>query len=264
MRLLKMGVCAIAALLVLTCNTNRTLAQQQIRVQAENLQGANGFWLTPVWVGLHNGNFDLFNDGATASSALELLAEEGDVSGLQAAFAGAGTQSVLFGGGFGAGTPPLIAPGTSAAADIFVADSANDRFFSYASMLIPTNDAFIGNNNPFAFEIFDAAGNFNGPVTFEIFAGNVWDSGTEVNDGAGAPFNVAGGTSSTENLFVRIHPGLGVYDGINTPAGTTIDSAGFTGGTPIARFTISAVPEPGSIVVLGLASAVGLALRRRR
>ncbi len=238
-------------------------AQQRLRVEVENLQASDGFWLTPVWVGLHDGSFNLFDAGTAASSSLELLAEEGDFSGIQADFAGLGTQSALFGGGFGEGTPPLIAPGSTASNEFIVNNSTVERYFSYASMVIPTNDAFIGNDDGLAFEVFDALGKFNGPFTIELFAGSVWDAGTEVNDGLGAPFNTAGGTSTSESLLVRIHPGLGVYDGINTPAGTTINSSGFLSGTPVARFSFSAVPEPTSAVVL-VAAGLGFAMIRRR
>jgi hypothetical protein len=239
-------------------------AQQVLRVEMENLQAADGFWLTPVWVGMHDGSFNLFDAGSPASSSLELLAEEGNFSGIQSDFAGFGTASVLFGSGFGNGTPPLIAPGTTAFSEFMVNNTSAERYFSFASMVIPTNDAFIGNDNGMAFEVFDSMGNFHGPITIEVFAGNVWDAGTEVNDGQGAPFNTAGGTSTPELLSVRIHPGLNVYDGINTPAGTTINTSGFSSSTPIARFTLSAVPEPTSAGVLGLVALSGLILRRRR
>ena len=56
-----------------------------------------------------------------------------------------------------------------------------NRYFSYASMLFPTNDGFIGNDDPQAIEIFDESGNFLG-AEFIITGEQTWDAGTEVND----------------------------------------------------------------------------------
>lgn len=242
-----------------TCLTLTTQAQQ-IRVEVENLSPSNGFFFTPVWVGFHDGNFDLFNSGDAATAGLELLAEEGDFSVLSNEFAGSGTDGAVFGP---AGFPgaPVVDPGelTSAVFDI----GPNDRFFSFASMVIPTNDAFFGNGNPLAHELFDANGNFNGPLTINILGGDIYDAGTEVNDGQGAPFSATGGTSTDENGVVALHPGLDNLLGTETPAGTTIGSIPGAN-TPFARITITqAVPEPTTAgLLIGLAGIAGI--RRRR
>ena len=46
----------------------------QVRVIIENRSPENGILLTPLWVGFHDGSFDLFDTGTTASRALEALA----------------------------------------------------------------------------------------------------------------------------------------------------------------------------------------------
>ena len=50
---------------------------EPLRIDVENFGPTGGFFLTPVWYGLHDGSFDLFNVGEAASSALEMIAEDG-------------------------------------------------------------------------------------------------------------------------------------------------------------------------------------------
>lgn len=244
---------------------NPAEGQQQVRVTVTNLQAGNGFFLTPVWFGLHDGNFDFFNNGSAASSSLEALAEEGVISGLQGDFSGSqmnGVQGALLNS---AGFPgaPVLDPGETASATVSVTNTVAGRYFSYASMVIPSNDAFIGNDNATMFQIFDAAGNYTGPVTFDVFGAIIWDSGTEVNDTMGAAFSILGGTSSVENGVVPLHSGLANFLGSGTVAGTTIGSIP-SGATPIARFCISAIPEPSAMMALGLFAGIAAFRRRPR
>jgi hypothetical protein len=244
---------------------NPAIGQQQVRVTVTNLQPGNGFFLTPVWFGLHDGSFDYFNSGAAASASLEMLAEDGVVAGLQGDFSGSqfnGVQGVVLNpAGFGGA--PILDPGETGQTTVSVTNTIASRYFSYASMVIPSNDAFIGNDNAMMFQLFDAGGNYTGPVTFDVFGANIWDSGTEVNDTMGAAFSTLGGMSSDENGVIAQHPGLANFLGSGTAAGTTIGSIP-AGATPIARFTISAVPEPSGLMVLGLFAAVGSVRRRTR
>lgn len=62
-------------------------AAVQVRVTVENLSPTGGTLLTPVWVGFHDGTFDLYDRGGVASPALERLAEDGNTAPLSAAFA---------------------------------------------------------------------------------------------------------------------------------------------------------------------------------
>lgn len=85
---------------------------------------------------------------------------------------------------------------------------------SYASMIIPSNDAFIGNHNPQGIELFDVAGNFNGKKIITILGSMVWDAGTELNTEMDAAFinQTAPNTGIATMCPVLPHPGyLGSY-----------------------------------------------------
>ncbi len=241
---------------------------QSLNIEVENLSPTGGFFLTPLWYGLHDGSFDLFDIGGTASNALEQLAEEGNTAPLEGEFAGPGrVQGVITGpAGFGSvsGQPPLIDTGETATGMQAVMDPASYRYFSFASMVIPSNDAFIGNDSGTAYELFDAAGNFNGPLVIEILGSDIWDSGTEVNDTMGAAFSTIGGTATDENGTVQMHPGLANFEGTGTPVG--LIGAGLAPGptTPVARITITQVPEPTAAVLLTLVAISWLGTRSRR
>ncbi len=244
------------------------VSAQVLRIEIENLGTSSDFFLTPLWVGLHNGSFDLFDNGSAASPGLETLAETGDPGTLMSEFAAPGRlQSVAADpAGFGSmpGQPPVIDPGNTAVTDISIMNAAAYRYFSFASMIIPSNDAFIGNGNPLAYELFDAAGNFNGTQIIDITAANIYDAGTEDNTGLGAAFSAMGG-SETETIggTVSQGPDLSNFVGTDTAAGTTIGAV--PGTAPFARITISVVPEPSSLLLggIGLLGLLG-GVRRRR
>jgi len=240
----------------------------QIEVTIENLTPGGGLYFTPVWVGFHDGSFDTFDIGAPASASLEALAEGGDAAGISADFGSvAGGQQGLVFAPSGFPGAPVFDPGDSASIT-FNLDPGSNRFFSFASMVIPSNDAFIGNANPAAYEIFDATGVYTGPLDLLVLGSEVWDAGTEVNDGMGAPFSTLGGSSTDEIATIGQHAGLGVLLGTTTAAGTTIDpvAGDFTlNGYQLARITVSRVPEPHLFAMLGLGLvAMRVAGRRRR
>ena len=149
----------------------------------------------------------------------------------------------------------------AATTNITIINPTAYRYFSFASMLIPSNDAFIGNGNPPAFELFDAAGNFNGPLTIDITGGFIYDSGTELNDGLGAASSANGGVATDTTDFVTQGPDLSNFFGTGTAAGTTIGSGP---ANPLARITINVVPEPTNFSLLGMAGLGLLGFRRRR
>ena len=247
---------ALLAVVLLAASTEA----QNVQVEVENLQGSDGFFFTPVWVGFHDGGFDLFENGQAASAGLELIAEEGDFSTLSSEFSGSGIDGAVFSpGGFGGA--PVFDPGEIASATFDI--GTNDRFFSFASMIIPSNDAFVGNGDALAYELFDENGNFNGPLTIEIFGSDIYDSGTEVNDGQGAAFSATGGVSTDENGVVELHAGLANFLGTDTVAGTTIGSIPGSA-TPIARITITAVPEPATASICSVLLLGTLGMRRRK
>ncbi|MEA5552563.1 spondin domain-containing protein [Anabaena cylindrica UHCC 0172] len=50
--------------------------------------------VTPLWVGFHDGNFDIFNLNESASSSLERLAEDGDTAPISNLFSSSGNGQV--------------------------------------------------------------------------------------------------------------------------------------------------------------------------
>jgi len=278
MQLMIRGAVGVASLVLLASAIVPLHAQQQIRIEVQNNQAAGGFFLTPVWIGLHNGSFDFFDLGSSASNSTELLAEDGVLNdGMGGGIINDfntlnpnGIQSVITGPsgfGSGAGQPPVLDPGESFSVVLQVNDAMLNRFLSFGSMVIPSNDAFIGNDSGTEYELFDAAGNFNGTRTIQVIGNQIWDAGTEVNDGQGAAFSTNGGTGTTENLLLRVHPGLDNFIGTGTAAGTTITS-GIGPNESVATFTITAVPEPSGSVIFVLVlvgvACCGLVSRRRR
>ena len=54
--------------------------QTSVTVTIENLAPPNGGFLTPVWVGFHDGGFDLYDRGAATSPELERVETAADFS----------------------------------------------------------------------------------------------------------------------------------------------------------------------------------------
>ena len=146
-------------------------------------------------------------------------------------------------------------------------------------MVVPTNDTFIANGNPTAFDLFNDDGTFAGLRTIEVTGNQVRDAGTEANDASatgGAAFSsIAVGT---EGVDTRSSGGVtegfsGLADFLGTPTvpGFTIDpslgGAGFFANADnAARFSIATItieevvaPVPLPAGGLMLMSALGLA-----
>lgn len=228
-------------------------------------EGNSGFFLTPLFAATHDGNFDIFSPGSAASAGLEALAEDGNNSVIATALdvAQPSALSTTIANAAGFGGAPVIDPNETATAVITGLDAVNNRYFSYGSMIIPTNDAFIANGNPLQYELFNAAGDFNGPITIQIFASQIWDAGTEINDGMGAPFQTGGGTSSDENGTVALAGSLDTFLTLERPGGLGPVADGFTLSPDELVATITIVPEPSSAIALGVAGLIGLTRRRR-
>lgn len=261
---------AIGATTVLAANAMAST----LRVTVENLAPTNGNFLTPVWVGFHDGSFDIYDRDVSLDlfSGTEALVEDGNTEPLSNRFAETVTNGVQ-GTLLGPNIPPL-APGESTNFT-FDIDPNSGQYFSYASMIIPSNDAFIANGNPLAHQIFDDEGNFVG-ADFVVLGDEILDGGTEVNDEAEFSTAFLGqatpNTGIDENGVVTLHPGF-----ISPPEGrilTTTDFNGlnFTGadfttpGYEVARIRVEAidnaqaVPEPGIVIGL-LMLGSGLLLR---
>jgi hypothetical protein len=206
-----------------------TVQAQEIRVTITNLATADGGnLLTPFWVGLHNGEFDVYDTDTAASPSLERLAEDGNTGPLSEDFlnSAAAAQGATL-----ASPDGPLAPGAQATMTFVLAGgAAANGYLSYASMFIPSNDAFVGNDDPLAHPLFDADGNFVG-ADIVITGAQVRDAGTEVNG------EVPGNTAALEQAA----PDTGESEG-----GTIQPHAGFTEGGNI----LAAIPN-GDFTVAG-------------
>lgn len=258
-----------------------------LKVTVENIGPSNGVAITPVWAGFHDGSFDSYDGGTSASSAIENLAEDGNNAVISDDFnMVSGRRDIL---GIANGGP--ITPGTSAST-VFtnIATDGTNRYFSYASMVLPSNDFFLANGNPTAHDLSSLYGG-SGSVSFLIGttgggSSPVHDAGTEVED-----FDfVAPPNAGLNGLFPgrsfdasagQTAPNQGT-DQLATISNVTsadpfgsfanilgADLTGFDFNDPslyteggIARITIRAIPEPSSILLMGIGT-IGLGLLRR-
>ena len=229
-----------------------TAGPVRLTVTVENLAPDQGAIVTPLWFGLHDGSFNTFDPGTPATPAVEIVAEEGFI-GLEGltpdfpSFAGTGFEGIdltaipilpLTISSQFANSPagerglqgiiapddsPLgIFPGQEGRRSLTVFDPSSSRFLSYAAMVFPSNDAFIGDAEPL--ELFDEAGNFIG-ANFTLLGNQVWDAGTEVNDELfeSLPFDATGVLQGTpEGGVVALHPGL-----LPPGSGGIVDFPGF-------------------------------------
>ncbi|MEM8964522.1 MAG: spondin domain-containing protein, partial [Acidobacteriota bacterium] len=213
----------------------------EVTVTVENLSPENGTFLTPTWVGAHDGSFDIYDLGAPASQELERIAEDGTIDPLSMAFLASGN----FVDGIVLGENGPIAPGETTSLTLDLDTTA--RYLSYAAMVLPSNDAFIANGNPVAIPLFDEFGTFIGG-SFVVFGSDVRDAGTEFNDElpANTAFfgQAAPDTGVVEGGVITVHPGF------NAPGtGGILDDAQFAAGDfteqgyRIARITVSAAVD---------------------
>jgi hypothetical protein len=215
---------------------------QQVQIRVQNLAPAGGLTLSPFWFGLHDGRFDVGTSGQAASgfAGLESLAEEGDSTALRTRFTSqsAGGVDTVLGQALGFANSPVIEPGESATTTLTVTNPGVNRYFSFASAVLPSNDTFIANLNQLAYNILDQRGQLSRPLVIDVYGKDVWDAGTEVNNPTGgATFSNGGGTSVSENGLVTKSSGLNSFIGTALPSGTNLGRA-FTDQTPIARITI--------------------------
>ena len=231
------------------------MPETNVTVTVENLAPENGTFITPTWVGFHNGEFDTYDRGRPVSPGLESLAEDGATAGIAAEFiaSGNGTVEGTLAGLSGVEGP--IDPGETVSQTFTLdSDDPNSRYLNYASMILPSNDAFIANGDPLGVPVFDADGNFIG-ADFIVYGDRVLDAGTEVNDeavestaffGQSAP-----NTGETESGVVELHPGfvadgrILTEDGSDENAVAAFTSADFTEpGYQLARISVRNTDEP--------------------
>ena len=231
-------------------------------------EGNSDFTLTPLWFAFQNGGFDLFDPNSAPSAGLEIVAEDGDVSTLVTEFDSAGQPGNLQGAVFapaGFGGAPVIEPGETGTAFITPINPANYQYFTFASMVIPSNDTFIGNESPTQYQVFTPGGDINDPsgtFTIQIFGSDLYDAGTELNDGFGSPFNDLGGTATDTSDGIGPAGDLSEFLNSNTPSGITVTDF-IAPGELLATITITQIPEPATFS-LAMFSLIYLGSRQKR
>ena len=256
-----------------------------VRVTLTNRAPANGKFLTPLWVGFHDGSFDLYDPGQPVSAAFERLVEDGStlladvpLPSISEAFraspagaAGGVDDAIPNNVGFRRPGFMTLPPGQSLT-KTFLLDPANPgtRFFSYAAMVIPSNDYFIANADPQAFPIFGPGGRGLG-ADINVSGGQVREAGSEVSDEI--PANTAffgqmgGNVGEAQNGVVTFAPGY------KTPgSGGILDdprfvNADFTAADyQVAHIDVAVVPVPAALIpgLTTLAALGGFSLWRKR
>ncbi len=279
-----------------------TASALEVIVTVENIAPSNGVAITPVWVGFQSGNFDTYNSGLAALPGLERVAEDGNTSVVSSQFldfdavdggytyvdnSGVPTSALVRTGDLSDqnrvdGTlaspsgPPPIAPGQSVSQQFTIQTDGSNRYFSYLTMVVPTNDFFLANGDPLARDLsslYDGVGE----ISFLIGApGTVNDAGTEEEDfafsaanglfpGRGLPAGQGGPDQGPADATSVIQSVMGdPFAGFLNSAGVDLTGLNFnnynTGG--IARITITAIPEPGTVVLL-MAGLLALGSTRR-
>ena len=134
-------------------STSAAQAQQRmVTVTVNNLAPTNSISFAPLHLGFHQGGFDAFNNGTAPGAGIISVAEGGAGDVWQANFAAADPTATR-------GTIGMaLTPGQSRSMS-FLVNTALNPFFTFASMVVPSNDFFIGNDNPQAFRLFDVGGN---------------------------------------------------------------------------------------------------------
>ncbi len=251
------GLASSAAVLIASTSTAHA-ALVDVTVTVQNLAPANSISFAPLHVGFNNGSFDAFNLGGVATAPIISVAEGGGGQAWQAAFALAdpgATRGTVAG---------LLVPGATRTLTLQV-DTTLNPFFTFGAMAVPSNDFFIGNDDPREYRLFNANGSL-AIQTINIKANEIWDAGSEVFDPAAAAFVGNNGLRTPQNSVVAFNfAEFAAFNGLTTGAGYTFNSA-LGAQTDVYRISFSAVavPEPESyaLMLTGLAM-VGFMARRR-
>ena len=225
-------------------------APVQVTVTIDNLAPSNSVVFAPLHLGFHSGVFDAFDIGQVATAAIISVAEGGSGSVWIPAFAAADPGATI--GTIGA---PLM-PGMSRSMT-FTVDTSMNRFFTFASMVVPSNDFFIGNDGAQRHELFDAAGNLQITSIMQR-SRDVWDAGSEIFDPLASAFVGTNSLRADQNSVVAFNfAEFAAYNGLTTAAGNVFDSQ-LSADTAIYRigFEVAPVPEPETYALMALGLAV--------
>jgi hypothetical protein len=178
---------------------------QQLDITITNL--TQGLYYTPILIAAHSADMSLFKTGEMATAELQMMAEGGNISGLSMMLSEGGADKVE--------NPAegLLAPTMSTTTTLDTSDG--NMYLSIVSMMLPTNDGFMGLNS----WMIPAE-----PGTYTMTM-NAYDAGTEANNeiinGGGAPGVIGipaapggdagmggmGVTMDEENNYIHIHRG---------------------------------------------------------
>lgn len=218
--------------------------------------------LAPAFVAFHDGGYDLFDVGASASGSLESLAEVGVLDGAIADANAAGANTA----GFAPGGP--FAPNGGSGDTVVPVDAAN-TWLTFGAMVLPSNDWFIGTGD--ALDVSALVGAAPG-ASLEWTFSTIYDAGTETEDFAFAPggglvgvttaSDPAGGTATANPISVVNGPDpFAVFANIE-PMGFDTTSIDFTSGV-VGTLTLEVVPEPATGLLM-LCGVMALGVARRR
>jgi hypothetical protein len=210
-------------------------------------------------VGFHNGTFDSFNLGQVAGPGIISVAEGG--SGTQwladlAAIDPTATRGTIGG---------LLLPGQSASMSFDVNVGLN-RYFSFANMVVPSNDFFLGNDRPL--QLFNSSGDLMINSILQS-TNQIWDAGSELFDPNAAAFVGNNDLRSAQNSVVALNfAELAGFNGLTTGAGYVFDSQ-LAAQQNVYRIDLSSspitVPEPDSAALVSAGLLVlGWMARRKR
>ncbi|MFC3123129.1 spondin domain-containing protein [Agaribacter flavus] len=257
----------IAVLFSISTFANATM----LRVTVTNNAQANGLAFTPLYTAFHGASFDAFDVGGTASAGLEALAELGQampIAGERLTVDPSSLGGVIFPD---AGMRPLFG-GESGSLDINITDPASNMFFTFLSMILPSNDTFFGRDD--AIQLFDAAGNYLGDRVIAVTGADLWDAGTEALDVDAAPFipgNTATDSPADTSTSIRAAESLAAFAGLTLANGRVLDASlidflsnpdAFDVATITIEEITAEVSAPSAIALFALAIA-GIAVRRK-
>lgn len=180
------------ALLAWSATTPSVQAQESVQLQIRwiDTRPADGVFTPSFLFTFHDGAVDFYDyERPPGDHLIEFIESVREAVPLQQMWLSWGERypdarfAALFsdpgGGGPQIGTPPPGWPRYQVA-DVGL-DPSRHRFFSYLAAVLPSDDAFVGNEDPFEIELFDAEGRFTGPLYIDVFGSQVLDAGVCAN-----------------------------------------------------------------------------------